>query len=57
MIEKLSEKKYVSESEVVAKLNQLIDAHNNHFHHARELQFGTNKPSYPVKGNVNESAG
>lgn len=49
MIEKLDQNRYVTEGEVVAKLNELIDAHNDHFHHARELQFGTDTPQYSIK--------
>jgi hypothetical protein len=46
MIEKLPSDRYVTEGDVVAKLNELIDAYNNHFHHARELQYGTGEPRH-----------
>lgn len=36
------------------KINELIDAHNDHFHHARELQFGTETPKYVERIKDNE---
>lgn len=54
MIEKLSKSDELRPMKIGEKLNELIEAFNNHGHHSHELQYSTATPILLNKDNNSE---